>query len=254
MDPTAPEISNRPVTHLRGWPDNRFYFFFGWLIAAIVIYGFAHTIPPRLLHAAIPRPRILWVHGAIFFAWIGLFILQSSLIRSRNVRWHRALGMMSLVLGAALVLFGILTSLAMARFNVVHDIHDAGHASAFLSIPFNDMILFSAALATAFWWRKRPDVHRRLMLVATCALTPAAFARFPFVAAQTFHGDVGVDALIAVGCVHDLVVHRRVHPAYTITLPVVLLGQVISTGLFLARPDWWVQVAQQLIVAGHSFE
>ena len=254
MEQTAPGTANRPATHLRGWPDNRFYFFFGWLIAAIVIYGFAHTIPPRLLHAAIPRPRILWVHGAIFFAWIGLFIVQSFLVRSRNVRWHRALGMMSLILGAALVLFGISTSIAMARFNVAHGLHDAVYAAAFLSIPFNDMILFSGAVATAFWWRKRPDVHRRLMLVATCVLTPAAFSRFPFVAAQTFHGYVGVDALIAVGCVHDLVVHRRVHPAYTITLPVVLLGQVISTWLFLARPAWWVELAQGLIVAGHPFE
>lgn len=247
MEQTALELSNRPATLLRGWPDNRFYFFFGWLIAAIVVYGFAHTIPPRLLHAAIPRPRILWVHAAIFFAWIGLFIVQTSLVRSRNVRWHRTLGMASLVLGAALALIGIATSLAMARFNVANYLRDSVSAAAFLSIPFNDMILFSGALAAAFWWRKRPDVHRRLMLVATCLITPAAFARFPFAAAQTFHGYVGFDALIAIGCAHDLVVHRRVHPAYALSLPVVLLGQVISTWLFLGRPEWWVEFAQRLI-------
>jgi hypothetical protein len=235
------------MVHPRSWPDNRFYFFFGWLIAAVVVYGFAHTISPRLLHTAIPRPNILWVHAAVFFAWIGLFILQTSLVRSRQVRWHRSLGLAILILGAALSLIGVATSLAMGRFNVAHGLHDPAYAAAFLSIPFNDMIFFSGALAAAFWWRKRPDVHRRLMLVATCLLTPAAFSRFPFVAVQVFHGYVGVDALLAVGCAHDLVVHHRVHPAYALSLPLVVLGQVVSTWLFLARPDWWVEFAQRLL-------
>jgi hypothetical protein len=247
MEQTAQEVANRPAAQLRGWPDNWFYFFFGWLVAAIVVYGFAHTITPRLLHPPIPRPLILWVHATVFFAWIGLFIVQTSLVRSRNVRWHRTFGVAILILGAALALIGVATSLAMSRFDIAHGLHDPVFLAAFLSIPFNDMVLFSGALAAAFWWRKRPDVHRRLMLVATCLLTPAAFSRFPFVMAQAFHGYVGVDVLIAVGCTHDLVVHRRVHSAYTLSLPAVLLGQVIATWLFLGRPDWWIEFAQRLL-------
>lgn len=248
MKQTALGVESRPAAaHWHGWPNNRFYFFFAWLVAAIVVYGFAHTITPRLLHAAIPRPHILWVHTVVFFAWIGLFILQTALVRSRNVRWHRRLGVATLILGAAMPLIGIATSLAMARFDVAHGLHDPVSAAAFLSIPFNDMILFAGALAAAFRWRRRPDMHRRLMLIATCMITPAAFARIPFATVQAFHGYLGVDALIAVGCAHDLIVHRRVHLAYLLSLPLVVLGQVIATWLFFARPYWWIEFAQRLL-------
>ena len=247
MNPIAHKVGERRDAVRRGWPDNRFYFFMGWLIAVLVIYGFAHTIPPRLLHAAIPRPGILWVHAAVFFAWIGLFIVQTSLVRSRNVHWHRTCGVAILILGAVLALIGVTTSLEMARFNIAHNFHDSVYAAAFLSIPFNDMLLFSGALAAAFWWRKHADVHRRLMLLATCLITPAAFSRIPFAAVQAFHGYLGVDTLIAIGVAHDLVVHRRVHPVYVVSWPLVVLGQVVSTWLFLGRPDWWVEFARRLL-------
>jgi hypothetical protein len=57
--------------------------------------------------------------------------------------------------------------------------------AAHLSIPLNDMIFFAGVFAAAAWWRKRPDVHRRLMLVPTCLFTVAAFSRFPFTRSES---------------------------------------------------------------------
>jgi hypothetical protein len=236
----------RPAAYTRGWSDGWFYFGCAWLIVAVVAYGFAHTISENLLRAAIPRPGILWIHATVFFGWIGLFTLQSSLVRFRRVRWHRSFGRGILLLGATMPLIGIATSLVMARFNVAHG-SDPVDTAAFLSIPFNDMTFFSGVLAAAAWWRKRPDAHRRLMLIATCLLTAAAFPRFPFITINSLRWYAGVDLLLLLGVAHDLIVHRRVHAAYAICLPPVLIGQTVAMWLFLARPEWWVNFAERLM-------
>jgi hypothetical protein len=58
----------------------------------------------------------------------------------------------------------------------------------------------------AIYWRDRPEFHRRLMLIATCELTAAAFVRFP----QVFHSwpwfYAGVDLLVFLGVLRDLIV------------------------------------------------
>jgi uncharacterized integral membrane protein len=63
-----------------------FYFFMSLLIAAVVIYGFSFTVDFNLLHPAVPRPLIVWVHAAVFSGWILFFILQTGLVRTRKVR------------------------------------------------------------------------------------------------------------------------------------------------------------------------
>jgi hypothetical protein len=231
---------------LRTWPGRWFYFCCSCLIAAVVGYGFSHTIGNNLLHAKIPRPFVLWVHALVFGGWIVLFIVQITLIRTRHIRWHRRLGVAAMLLGAAIPVIGVATSLEMARFDLDHGLFDAVESAAFLSIPFNDMIFFAGALAAAFWWRTRPEIHRRMMLLATCLLTAAAFARFPFITIRALHWYPGVDALLLLAVAHDIRAGRRVHRAYAISLPLVVSGQIAAMWLYLARPTWWVEFAQRL--------
>jgi hypothetical protein len=62
------------------------------LIAAIVVYGFSITVDKNLIHPAVPRPMILYIHEAVFSGWLVFFILQSALVRTHNVQWHRLIG------------------------------------------------------------------------------------------------------------------------------------------------------------------
>jgi hypothetical protein len=55
---TTPDLrSQHPATTIgfRGWVDKYFYFAMSLLIAAIVIWGFSHTIDANLFHGAPPR-------------------------------------------------------------------------------------------------------------------------------------------------------------------------------------------------------
>jgi hypothetical protein len=81
--------------------DQYFYFFMSLLIAVVVEYGFSHTVGENLIHPALPRPFVLYLHAAIFSGWVLFFILQFTLVRLHNVGLHRRIGWFGVGLGVA---------------------------------------------------------------------------------------------------------------------------------------------------------
>jgi len=224
--------------------ERYFYFTMSLVIAVVVIYGFSHTINENLFHPAYPRPFVLYLHAAIFTGWVVLLITQSALIRTRNLRLHRKLGLCALALAIALPIIGIATGVAMARFNTLHGSTDAPE---FLIVPFFDMVAFTIVVGLAIAWRRRPEYHRRLMFLATCALTIAAFNRFPARIVPDNWGYAGVDALILLGVGRDLFVTKRIHPVYLYGLPLLITGQVVTMYIFLAKQPEWMVIARRII-------
>jgi hypothetical protein len=55
-----------------------------------------------------------------------------------------------------------------------------GNAAQLLYVASLDMALFAPFFAAAVFYRRRPQLHKRLMLVAATILLVAAVARFPF--------------------------------------------------------------------------
>ena len=100
-----------------GLLDRYFYFSMSLLVAAIVVWGFSHTVNNNLFHPAVPRPFLLWIHAAAFSGWVAFFILQFSLVRTHNVRVHRSLGWLGAGLGTVMVPLGITTAIVMGRFD-----------------------------------------------------------------------------------------------------------------------------------------
>ena len=195
-----------------------FYFLMALLIPAIVVFGFSFTIVKNLIHPTVPRPRMLYVHAAIFSGWLVFFLLQSTLVRIRHVKWHRRAGWFGAGLGALIPVVGTATTITMARFNA-SQLHQS-HVEADLIIPLWDMVAFTVTFALAIWWRKRPEFHRRLVLVATCALTAAAFGRFPARLLSPIYFYAGVDVLVGFGALRDWIIDRRIHQVYLYTLPI----------------------------------
>ena len=227
--------------------DKYFYLFMSLLIAAVVVYGFSHTVERKLIHAVPVRPLLLYLHAAIFSGWVVFFIFQSALIRMHNVRLHRLMGWFGAALGVAIPVMGISTAITMARFNILH-FHRTDAASG-LIVSFFDMTAFTIPFALAIYWRKKPEFHRRLILIATCALTSAAFARFPhyFVPpVMFFYADV--DLLILLGVARDLIVNRRIHQVYLYALPVLILGQIAA--LYTPAEDlpYWLRIVHAMLV------
>jgi len=231
-------------TGRKGLLDKYFYFFMSLAFAVLVVWGFSHTINDVLFHPAVPRPFLLWIHGAAFSGWVVFFIAQSSLVRIHKVSWHRFMGWFGAGLATVMVALGITIAIIMARFDtaVLHQTD----AYAFVAVPFYDMIAFGASVALAICWRKKPELHRRLLFIATCSLMDAAIGRFPF-----FYNNnlffAGLDLLIVLGATRDLLVDRRVHKVYLYALPALIAGQSLATYAWRINPPWWHAITQAIL-------
>jgi hypothetical protein len=232
-----------------------FYLSISLLIAGVVIYGFGQTVEPKLIRATPARPVLLYIHGSVFFGWVLFFIFQSVLVRAGQTRWHRWAGWFGAGLGGAMFVLGVSTAIAMARFNkmVLHTRYPQGN----LLISFFDITAFAAPLSLAIYWRNKRECHRRLQLMASSALTAAAFGRFlPFwlrpgtrhsVAAFAFVSwtvlYAGVDALILLGVARDLVVDRKIHAVYMYGLPAFIVCQSFVVYTIWHHSGWWLKIA-----------
>jgi hypothetical protein len=221
-----------------------FYFVMSLLLAAIVISGFRRTVNENLFHPAIPRPFILWIHASAFTAWVIFFISQSALVRVRKVSWHRSIGWFGAGLATVMVPLGVTTAIVMARFDTVQ-LHQSG-ADAFLSIPFYDMIALGVLIALAIYWRTKPELHRRLMFIATCGLMDAAIARFDYLFNNNLFYPC-LDLLILLGVARDLLVDRRVHKVYLYALPLLIVGQSLSVYMWRGNPSWWQAITRAIL-------
>lgn len=243
----------------KGLLGDYFYFFMSVVIAIVVVYGFSQTAREKLLHPAIARPFVLYIHVALFSGWVLFFIFQSVLVRAGMVPWHRRTGWLGVGLGVAMLLVGVETAIAMGRFNRLHS--HARYPEGALLISFFDISAFTIPFAMAIYWRKKPEFHRRLQLMATCALTAAAFGRFPrfFLTTGTNHSlatrgfliwvglYAGVDLLILVSTMRDLALNRKIHPVYLFGLPAFVLCQTGMLFTLMHRSAWWLKTARFIL-------
>jgi len=228
------------VTGHGGLIDRYFYLAMAVLMIVIVVWGFGHTVGDVLFHPAVPRPRILWVHSALFCAWLGLFLLQSVLVRTHHVHLHRTLGWFVAGVGVLMIPVGAVTALTLGHFDLTV-LHEAG-SDAFEFISFGDMAIFTVWLALGLHWRRKPALHRPIFFIATCGLIGAAFGRVPYLAAHNLMY-VCVDAVIGLGLLRDLLVDRRIHRLYFIALPPLALAQYGIVYMITTPPAWWARLA-----------
>jgi hypothetical protein len=213
--------------------------------AAVVAAGFGPALEEKLFHPAVPPPRILWLHGAIFSGWIVFLILQSALVRVRYIHWHRIIGWFGAALATIMFPLGIATGIVMVHFET-YQLHLPGRY-AFLAIPLFDIGAFALCIALAIWWRKRPETHRRLVFIGTCTLLVAAFARIDHaILRQHSLQYLGADFLIMLGAGRDLLANGRIHSAYRIALPVYIATQLFVIYLWRVGPEWWLRIAHAL--------
>lgn len=183
---------------------SRFYLAMGLAMAALVVLGFARTyyLAPWFEGPALTSR--LHLHGAAFTAWLILFVVQTLLIGAGRRRLHMALGFV----GAALAAVAIASAYAAAletiamrgAFGELTTV-DRLYSNVLLNVLFGSFVALGIAL------RKRPEIHKRLMLLATItiiapALTRAAVLLLGRGAVTDPHIPV-MAALVAVGALYD---------------------------------------------------
>jgi hypothetical protein len=231
------------TSKFRVFLEKYFYFSMSILIAVVVVCGFSRTIDKRLVHPALPPPGLLYVHAVIFFGWLVFYIVQSALVRTRNVRIHKTLGWFGVALGATIVVLGISTAITMGRYHL-HVQHQS-LADSSIGVPLFDMACFAVTFTLGILWRDRPEFHRRLILLASAALSAAGWGRLPLLPPGAFY--LGVDFLILLGIARDLLVSRRAHKVYLYGLAAFFVGQVLVIALEVSQPQFFQRFMQLLL-------
>lgn len=199
--------------------DRVFYTGMAVALALTVLVGFGPTYYLRFLSGGPtttvtggPFTFLVHAHGALFTAWVALFIVQTGLVASHRVAVHRRLGLAGGVLAVSMALVGTLTAIDLAARGAAPPGVDP---LAFLAIPFFDMVLFSSFVGTALVLRRNKEAHKRLMLLAYISIVVAGVARLPGVlplGPLAFFGLSFVFVIAAV--IYDAASRGRVHPAY----------------------------------------
>lgn len=212
----ATETIQFPSAAQRTQPVNRTHerIFFGGmaiLLCVVVIIGFAPTyFMAGLINAPLPSP-ILHYHGAAFTLWMVLFLIQSALISAKRVAWHRSFGTIAFCLPPVMIVLGLIAALnALGRGVMIGPLDP----STSLAIPLLGIFSFTILILAAWRARRRPDAHKRLVLLATIELVEAAFGRFPWarIGLSPAAGAVtGLGILVLLVVVYDLVSLHRLH-------------------------------------------
>jgi uncharacterized membrane protein YozB (DUF420 family) len=227
--------------------ERLFYTGMAVAFALTVFAGFARTYYLRPYFDNKPLIALLRLHGVVFTSWIALLLTQTALIAARRTAVHRRLGLAGAALAVLMVVVGVTT--AIIRAKVVELPPGAPSPLVFLTVPLGDMLVFAILVGAGFYFRRRVDVHKRLMLLATISIIPAAVARLPFDFIQQGGMLVGFglsDLFIAPCLVYDVITRGRFHRATVTGGALIVVSHPLrpligNTQAWLTFADWLTQ-------------
>jgi hypothetical protein len=206
------------------------------LIGAIAILGFWATYFGPLVRGTPNQPTLIHVHAAVFVGWLALLLTQTMLAAVGRVSAHRTLGHAGIWYGVLLVLIGVWTAVSRSAFHM----RTGGPGEQLLFVALLDMMIFAPFFGAAIAYRRKPQVHKRLMVVAATMLLIAAVGRFWFLPAPPLELFVATAiwfSPVLVAMAHDWVTVRRVHPVYVLGLAAFFV-RLLSPSLVIGSPAW----------------
>lgn len=223
----------------------RFYRLGAIVAILVMVAGFAPTYFFKVAYSTPSLDGLRHLHGLVMTAWFLLFLAQTQLVAAGRVMDHRKMGVAGAVLAVLVVVVGIALGIASAKGGA----NPAGvPPKVFLVLPFGEMLAFAGLVTAAILLRRRPEYHKRLMLLATLAMLAPAVARLPLGFVQTVGPpaffaltDFVIIAFIAI----DTARNRRLHPAFAAGLAYIVFVQIGR--LAISRTQAWDAFATWLI-------
>ncbi|HET9391274.1 MAG TPA: hypothetical protein VFO44_16625 [Steroidobacteraceae bacterium] len=186
---------------------SRFFLWAALVVGSIVVTGFTKSYFDRLALGETTLAPLVRIHAGVMAGWFVLFIAQAALIAGGRPDLHRRVGIAGVALAVALLSTSMMVTWHAAAVEV------ARNKEVFfrMILGFNglSLVVFAAAFGAAIALRRRPQFHKRFMLLASLCLLGPAFGRL----IQNPYAVIGaVNATILVCVVMDTVRNGRLHP------------------------------------------
>ena len=229
---------------------SRFYWLIACALALVIFGGFARTFYLRSWFDVPPLTMLLYVHGFVFSVWVALFVVQTRLIATNNIRVHMRVGIAGVAMAALVVVIGVLTVVVSAR--IPRDRPLGLTAPQFTIVPLMSVALFAALAGAAVVQRRKPQVHKRLMTLAMISVLGPPVARLIVLIGQPQHYlglQTGVVVVFVVWClVADWLRHRIVHPVYSLGGALLIASWPLRATV--AHTETWTRVGNWMAGLG----
>lgn len=228
-----------------------FYAIAGVAMIAIAVTGFWPQYYGRLGGAAPLEPVashwLVHLHSTLFVGWLFIFVAQSLLIDTGRRALHRTLGPILAGYGYLAATIGVVAAVGLAarRVTLGGEVDDA---AAFVIAPLLDMIMFAGFLTAAIRFRNRPEIHKRLMVLATYSFAFIGLVRFlgrnTDLLADVFWGTVAMAAPIAICAALDALLVRKLHMVWVWGLTAFVARLLIE---YAGTTQTWLPIGKALI-------
>ena len=225
---------------------SRFYVSMAVLLLAMIVVGFWPSYFGPLLSGTTNAPWILHLHGAIYMGWMFALVAQTVLAAQGKIREHRALGNVGIALGTIVFVMGLIVSFVAPVMTYNAGTRTLEEAAGFLLIPLGDMALFGPLFFAAVAYKAKPELHKRLMILATIAIAFAAIFRMQAIGLPLSYGLALWFVLPVIGMAFDYKKHGRIHPVYYVGTA----GMIVAAlRIPFSASETWISIARPIIEA-----
>jgi hypothetical protein len=199
-----------------GTQRSSFFFLAHVALLAVVLIGFAPSFFLRAFFDVPPMPASLYLHGVVMAIWFAFGPVQGWLMAQGRQRSHRRLGYVAAAYASIFVVFGLLATARMAARVESPE----SPTSILVWGNYFTLLVFAGCVCVGIALRRKPEAHKRLMLLASVSVVGPALGRFPlwpvFAGGVDAGRDFAIGGLIAIVVsliAYDVAVQRRPHPA-----------------------------------------
>lgn len=224
-----------------------FYFCMACISLVVVLVGFAKTFFIPVARREFHAPAIIHIHGAFAFAWVLLFLAQSGLINRRMIGVHMKLGLAGLFVAIGVLLTMIPAGVHVVKRDLGQGVGEAAYSS--LTGIVSSGCIFLTLVILGIINRRRPELHKRFMLLATIVVLWPAWFRFRHYFPTVPRPDIWfavvlADSLILVAWVWDRIRNKQIHPVLLYGGLCIIIEQSFEVIVYDSLP--WRQVSKGL--------
>lgn len=228
--------------------SRNFYVGMGVAFVLVAFSGFLPTYWAPVVAGTFRAPPVIHIHGALMFAWTVFFLIQTMLVAAGRTIDHRAWGMAGIALFSVIACAVLVGEMAVLKRDAAAGMGDASRR--FAAVTLCAWPLMVGLFTLAIVYVRRPDVHKRLLMLLMAALMAPAIARVFLTMLAPAGGASGppppfvsippglvADLFIVVAMGYDWRTRGRPHTVYAIGLPVIVAQQVLTVP-FAATATW----------------
>lgn len=233
-------------------PLSKHYLRFAILGIVITLMGFVPTYFRPLTEGS-SFALLYHMHGFFAASWLILFLVQSFLINKRNAKLHMKLGFLGVFIAAGIVLslhrVGFVTATRELQTGVGFG------TQTFFGSGLLDPLTIGSLVTAAMILRKKPAIHKRLILLATILLLWVSWVRLryyfpPFEGNFDLFGFVFAMSPIPIFWVIERRTLGKIHPTMLTVGMLVILEQGLQVlAPYAGYSDHILNIADSLYTA-----